>query len=113
MSEIRIRRAHAKPIDEARKAAEKMAKQLRKDFDLDYAWDGHVLRFERSGVDGELHVTAREVRLEAKLGFLLAFLKPRIEAEVEEQLDKHLGAPAKAAAPAKPAAPAKKKPARR
>jgi putative polyhydroxyalkanoate system protein len=110
MSEIRIRRAHSRPIDEARKAAEKMAKQLRKDFDLDYAWDGQVLRFERSGVDGELHVTAREVRLEAKLGFLLAFLKPRIEAEVEEQLDKHLG---KGADAAKPAGPAKKKPARR
>jgi putative polyhydroxyalkanoate system protein len=107
MSEIRIRRTHSKSLDEARKAAEKMAKQLRKDFDLDYAWDGQVLRFERSGVDGELHVTTKEVRLEAKLGFLLAFLKPRIEAEVEDQLDKLLGIPAKAAAPAR------KKPARR
>jgi putative polyhydroxyalkanoate system protein len=107
MSEIRIRRPHSKPLDEARKVAEKMAKQLRKDFDLDYGWDGHVLRFERTGVYGELHVTTKEVRLEAKLGFLLAFLKPRIEAEVEAQLDKLLGAPAKAAAPAR------KKPSRR
>jgi putative polyhydroxyalkanoate system protein len=107
MSDIRIRRSHSKTLDEARKAAEKMAKQLRKDFDLDYAWDGNVLRFERSGVDGELHVTTREVRLEAKLGFLLAFLKPRIEAEVESQLDRLLSAPAKAPAPAK------KKPPRR
>jgi putative polyhydroxyalkanoate system protein len=107
MSDIRIRRPHSKPLDEARKAAEKMAKQLRKDFDLDYAWDGNVLRFERSGVDGELHVTTKEVRLEAKLGFLLTFLKPRIEAEVESQLDKLLSAPLKAPAPAK------KKPPRR
>ena len=111
MSEIRIRRAHSRPLEEARRAAEKMAKQLRKDFDIDFAWEGEVLRFERSGVDGELHVTAREVRLEAKLGFLLAFLKPRIEAEVEAQLDKHLGDAAKR--PAKAAAAAKKKPARR
>ena len=107
MSDIRIRRSHSKTLDDARKAAEKMAKQLRKDFDLDYAWDGNVLRFERSGVDGELHVTTREVRLEAKLGFLLAFLKPRIEAEVESQLNRLLSAPAKAPAPAK------KKPPRR
>jgi putative polyhydroxyalkanoate system protein len=111
MSEIRIRRAHSRPLDEARKAAEKMAKQLRKDFDLDYAWDGEVLRFERSGVDGELHVTAKEVRLEAKLGFLLAFLKPRIEAEVAEQLDRYLGAPAGAGTRARTAAA--KKPVRR
>jgi putative polyhydroxyalkanoate system protein len=110
MSDIRIRRAHSRPLDEARRATEKMAKQLRKDFDLDYAWQGDVLHFERSGVDGAFHVTAKEVRLEAKLGFLLAFLKPRIEAEVEAQLDKHLGHAAKP--PAK-AAVAKKKPARR
>jgi len=107
MSEIRIRRAHSKSLEEARRAAEKMARRLRRDFDLDYAWDGHVLRFERSGVDGALHVTAKEIRLEAKLGFLLAFLKPRIEAEAEEELDRLLGAPAKAAAPAR------RKPARR
>ena len=111
MSEIRIRRAHSRPLEEARRAAEKMAKQLRKDFDIDFAWEGEVLRFERSGVDGELHVTAKEVRLEAKLGFLLAFLKPRIEAEVEAQLDKHLGDAAKR--PTKAATAAKKKPARR
>lgn len=101
MSDIRIRRSHSKPLDEAKKAAEKMARQLKKDFDLDYSWDGQVLRFERTGVDGTLHVTPKEVRLEAKLGFLLAFLKPRIEAEVEAQLDKLLGAPAKASSPAK------------
>jgi len=110
VSDIRIRRAHSRPLEDARRAAEKMAKQLRKDFDLDYAWDGDVLRFERSGVDGALHVTTKEVRLEAKLGFLLAFLKPRIETEVEAQLDKHLGA---AARPPQKAAAAKKRPARR
>jgi putative polyhydroxyalkanoate system protein len=100
MSDIRIRRTHAKPLAEARKDAEQMAKQLKKDFDLEYAWDGHVLRFERTGVDGELHVTAREIRLDARLGFLLAFLKPRIETEVETILDRLLAAPDKARAPA-------------
>jgi len=95
MSDIRIRRAHSKPLAEARKDAERMARQLKKDFELDYGWDGHVLRFERTGVAGELHVTTKEIRLDARLGFLLAFLKPRIEAEVETILDRLLGAPAK------------------
>jgi len=113
MSDIRIRRAHAKPIAEARKDAEKVAKQLQKDFDLAYAWDGQVLRFERTGVDGELHVTAREIRLDARLGFLLAFLKPRIEAEAGTILDRVLGAPDKAQPPANGRLPAKKKPSRR
>jgi putative polyhydroxyalkanoate system protein len=108
MSDIRIRRAHSKPLAEARQDAERMAKQLRKDFDLAYAWDGHVLRFERTGVDGELHVTAKEIRLDARLSFLLAFLKPRIEAEVETILDRLLGARSKAHAPAKRPPPARK-----
>jgi putative polyhydroxyalkanoate system protein len=99
MSDISIRRRHALPIAEARKAAEKVARQLEKDFDLAYEWQGHVLHFSRSGVEGRLHVTADEVRIEAKLGLLLGFLKGRIEAEVEQNLDKLFGKPG--AAPAK------------
>jgi putative polyhydroxyalkanoate system protein len=102
MSEILINRSHTKSVDDARKAAEKIAKQLQKDFDLDYEWDGNVLRFKRTGVDGELHVTAKEIRLEARLGMVLAFLKPRIEAEVNKIIDKVVGAPKRAATKKKP-----------
>jgi putative polyhydroxyalkanoate system protein len=109
MSEISIRRTHHLPLEEARKAAEKIAARLKKDFDLDYAWKRHVLHFERSGVHGELHVGKDEVRLDARLGFLLAFLKPRIEREIDEQFEKYFGAAAKPAAPARGA----KKPARK
>ena len=101
MAVISIAKKHALSHKKAKNVADKIAKDLKKRFELDYAWDGNVLRFERTGIDGELHVTTREVRLEAKLGFLLAFLKPRIEAEVEAQLDKVLGVAAKATAPAK------------
>ena len=90
MSDICIRRPHSKSIDEAKRAAEKLAKQLQRDFDLRYAWDGEVLRFQHAGVDGELHVTAQEIRLEARLGLLLAFMKPQIESEVQAGLDRLL-----------------------
>ncbi len=112
MSDIRIRRAHSKPLAEARKDAEKIAKQLKKAFELDYEWDGDVLRFERAGVEGELHVTAREIRLDARLGFLLAFLKPRIEAEAGAILDRLLGPSGRAAVAAKRQPPGKKPPSR-
>ncbi len=98
MSEISIRRRHNLPIAEARKAAEKVARQLEKDFDLAYEWQGHVLHFSRSGVAGTLHVSGEDVRIDAKLGLLLGFLKARIEAEVEENLDKLFG---KSGVPAK------------
>jgi putative polyhydroxyalkanoate system protein len=99
MSQISIRRTHNLPLKKARELAEKVAKQLEADFDLEYAWDGHVLKFERPGVAGDLHVTASEVRVEARLGLLLGFLKARIEQEVEEQLDRLF--PAAGAVPAK------------
>jgi putative polyhydroxyalkanoate system protein len=106
MSDINIRRRHALPIAEARKAAEKVARQLEKDFDLAYEWQGHVLHFSRSGVEGKLHVTTEEVRIDARLGLLLGFLKGRIEAEVEQNLDRLFGKPG--AKPAAKKAPAKK-----
>jgi putative polyhydroxyalkanoate system protein len=111
MSDISIRRRHALPIADARKAAEKVARQLEKDFDLAYEWQGHVLHFSRSGVAGTLHVSSDEVRIDARLGLLLGFLKSRIETEIDANLDKLFGkgtaraakeparkAPAKAAA---------------
>jgi putative polyhydroxyalkanoate system protein len=102
MSDIKARRNHSLPIEDARKAAEKIAVRLKKDFDLEYAWKRHVLHFERTGVHGELHVTDHDVRLEAHLSFLLAFLKPRIEREIDEQFDKYF-------APSAPKAPAARK----
>ncbi|MCU0897652.1 MAG: polyhydroxyalkanoic acid system family protein [Burkholderiales bacterium] len=89
MSEIKARRKHDLPIEEARAAAEKIAARMKKDFDFDFHWERHVLHFARSGVKGELHVTKDEVRLDAKLGLLLAWLKPKIEAEIDESFDKY------------------------
>jgi putative polyhydroxyalkanoate system protein len=109
MSDIKVRRNHSLPLEDARKAAEKVAARLQKDFDLEYAWKRHVLHFERTGVHGELHVTDHDVHLEASLSFLLAFLKPRIEREIDEQFDKYFGVlPTKKPAAKKPA-PAKKR----
>lgn len=107
MSEIKIRRAHALPLAQARAAAEKIAARLRKDFDLEYAWDGNALKFQRTGVEGSLHVGAHEIRIDARLGLLVGFLRSRIEAEIEESLDKLLAAPAKPAAKAPAKTPAK------
>ena len=87
MSDIKIRRAHSMPHDKARLAAEKMARRLQKEFDLDYEWDGEVLVFERSGVNGELTVAPKYVEMEVKLGFLLRMMKPTIEKHIHENLD--------------------------
>ena len=90
MSDIKIRRAHSMPHDKARAAAEKMAKLLKKEFELDYEWaedDQDVLVFERPGVNGELTVAPKHVEMEVKLGFLLRMMKPTIERHIHEHLD--------------------------
>jgi putative polyhydroxyalkanoate system protein len=102
MSDIDIRRKHSLTPTRAREAAEKVARQLKREFALQYRWEGSSLHFERQGVDGRLTVSPGEVHLRARLGLLLAFLKPQIESKVREHLDEAL-APASAVA-RKPAA---------
>ena len=50
-----------------------------------------MLRFQRSGVDGQLTLAHKEVVIEAQLGFLLAMMKPRIEQSIHENLDTIFG----------------------
>ena len=89
MAEISIRRKHGKTHSEARAAAEHMAAELKDGFDLNYAWDGDVLRFKRSGLSGELALGEAEVALNIRLGFLLSALKPKIEREVHKFFDEN------------------------
>jgi putative polyhydroxyalkanoate system protein len=87
LSEISIRRPHSLPVDKARKLAEEMAVKLQQRFALEYAWRGHALEFNRDGVEGKLTVAADEIHLQARLGFLLSFLKPTIEQEIDANLE--------------------------
>ena len=58
MSEIVITRKHKLTAKRARAAAEHVAADLQKEFNLDYEWDEHgVLHFERAGVSGTLKLT--------------------------------------------------------
>ncbi|MCZ7564175.1 MAG: polyhydroxyalkanoic acid system family protein [Burkholderiales bacterium] len=111
MSEIDIRRKHALSLPKARQAAERIAKQLECEFDLEYRWEGHALHFRRAGVDGRLTVSTEEIHLRANLGMMLSLLKGRIEGKVHEHLDEALAPPRNVAAkkvkPAKRAAAAR------
>lgn len=106
MSDIDIRRSHALSLADARKQAEAMASELRKQFELESQWDGDTLRFSRQGVDGALAVGKSEVRITAQLGFLLAFLKPQIERHINDNLDRIFASAGRSGAKAalKPAA---------
>jgi putative polyhydroxyalkanoate system protein len=92
MPTISIRRPHALAQQQARAAAETIARQLSERFDLAHQWQRDVLTFRRAGVSGDLHVTATHIELTVRLGLLLAPLAPTIEREIRRKLDAALSA---------------------
>ena len=89
MSDIHIRRKHGKTRSEGRAAAEQMAAELKREFDLDYAWAGEVMHFRRPGLSGELSLSPEEVVLDIHLDFFLSVIKPSIEREVHRYFDEN------------------------
>lgn len=92
MSEIDIIRRHGKTLAQARKAAQRLALEMEQDLEMSSAWDGDLLRFQRPGVKGEMHVDADEVRIRVKLGLLFAAFKPVIEREIHKFFDQNFPA---------------------
>lgn len=91
MANIAIAKKHHLSHAQAKEAAQKIADDLARRFDLECAWNGDRIEFERPGVSGELHVGKTEVRLDCQLGFLLSMLKPTIEDTVNRDFDKYFG----------------------
>lgn len=91
MPDIHIHRDHDLGLAKARKVALQWAEDAEKKFDMECTiLEGETsdtVAFTRSGVKGELIVTADHFQLEAKLGFLLGAFSKTIEAEIEKNLD--------------------------
>ncbi|MDT9000561.1 polyhydroxyalkanoic acid system family protein [Paucibacter sp. APW11] len=108
MADIHIQRNHTLGLKRAREIAWAWAEQVEDKFEMECTViegkSSDTVEFVRSGVKGELIVTADHFELSAKLGFLLGAFKSTIESEIQKELDQLL-----AAAPTK--APTKKKPA--
>lgn len=106
MATIHVVKKHHLSHAKAKTAAEKIAKDLHKRFELRCTWDGDECRFERSGLTGNMHVGKGDITLDVKLGFLLSAVAPSIERAIHEELDGLVGEPERAPAKAasKPAA---------
>ncbi len=91
MSHIDLHARHDMDRETAQEAADSLAQDLAERFDIDYGWDGDSIVFERPGVHGEIEVRDAEIRIRARLGLLLAFLRPRIEEEIVRYLRDHFG----------------------
>lgn len=110
MADIKLVRSHSLPIAKARSLVQKAADSLAAEYNLSSEWHGSTLRFHRSGVDGQMHVTASEIQLDVTLGFLLKAFKGKFLEHIERNFDKLLGKQGARAQPrAQPKTPAKKK----
>lgn len=112
MADIRIARDHALGLPKARELAFHWAEEAESGLDMACTYEEgdteDLVRFKRSGVEGELRVTASQFLLTAKLGFLLGAFKERIETEIAGNLDTLLAHDDPVAAAAGKAAKAKK-----
>ena len=88
MSRIHLRRSHDLTAKAARQRVDRMAEALGKRFEAECEWDGDVLSIEHPNVSGTVKLGKKEIVLDAKLGFLLALFRHRVDAEIAGILDK-------------------------
>jgi putative polyhydroxyalkanoate system protein len=88
---IVIRRQHDLGLAKAKRLAQTLARRLQNEFGGTYTWKGNELNFRRPGASGFLTVTKDSVQVRVELGFLLRPLTARIDREIREGLDAHLG----------------------
>ena len=88
MAELNFERAHELGLEEASKRMRQLADEMQASYRLQSDWEGNVMRFSRPGIKGEITVLADAIRLQARVGPMLAAFLPRIES----QLDKNFAA---------------------
>jgi putative polyhydroxyalkanoate system protein len=91
MATITIDRTHGLPHDEARNLAAGLATDLAQRYGFAWHWEDDDIRFQWSGVSGRLHIGPSQIRLDMKLGLLLAPFRSSIEQQVNAELDRLTG----------------------
>ena len=91
MTNIDIHAFHNLSHAEALDAADELSIDLAEKFGIDYGWEDEVIHFERPGVSGRIDVGKSELRIRARLGFMLMMLKGPIEQEIMRYLKEHFG----------------------
>lgn len=91
MPTISVKRRHKLEHKKAKAAAQTIAKDLTKRFDLVCEWSGDKVSFERAGLSGYMHVGKSEIELNVQLSFLLTPLKGPIERAIRDELDALFG----------------------
>lgn len=87
MASIDIQHPHTLHPAQARQAVQEVADKLVDRFGVECRWNGDILDFTRSGVEGRIALLPGQLHLTAQLGFLFGAMKGPIEAEIRRILD--------------------------
>lgn len=90
MSDIDVIRPHGRTVAEARQIVESLIGKMAKEYDLKHEWVGDTLKFERSGLSGQMAISPSDVHVTAKLGLMLKPLRSTIEKQLVGVLDSKL-----------------------
>jgi putative polyhydroxyalkanoate system protein len=86
MADIQIVQEHNLSPERARAAAQQVADKVAAEFGMAWRWEGDVLHFERSGVEGALTLGEQRAALQIRLGMLMSAFRPAIEAKVADKM---------------------------
>ena len=86
MADISITQDHKLTPKKAKAAAQKVADEMAEQFDMVTAWEGDILTFKRSGVNGTLTLLHKQAQLDITLGFLLKAFAAKIEEQVAKNM---------------------------
>jgi putative polyhydroxyalkanoate system protein len=90
MSTIHIEREHTLTPEQARSLVEGIVAEVEKKVEVEYAWEGHHLKFKAKGIKGEIQLGDDKVLVLARLGLMLAPFKGKIEHHINAYLDANL-----------------------
>ena len=86
MASIDFQHPHTMNPAHARQAVQEVADKLAERFGVEYRWNGDILDFTRSGLDGRIALLPGQLHVTAQLGFLLGAMKGTIESEIRRVL---------------------------
>jgi putative polyhydroxyalkanoate system protein len=92
MADISITQAHALSLQQSKDAAQQVADRMAAEYEMTTHWDGDVLTFERSGLEGKLTLGDKQVQVDITLGGFFKTFAPMIEEKIGRNIAKTFGA---------------------
>jgi putative polyhydroxyalkanoate system protein len=90
MPNIHFQTAHHLTKESAKQKLDSVAQQLTNRLGATCHWQGDRLVFDRSGANGSIDVSDKDVTVDVDLGMMLTPFKSEIEKQIKQQLQQSL-----------------------